>query len=117
MLPHHPREYTHPILNTHPSQGTALAFAERMVLDAVVEAAAAGQGARQGVGAAAQGPPSAGVAGVLRAVGRLFALRAVEADLPWFIAEGELPAKVGIRGHGKGNGKVGRGTGRGEQDL
>ncbi len=66
------------------------------MLDAVVEAAAAGQGARQGVGAAAQGPPSAAVGGVLRAVGRLFALRAVEADLPWFIAEGELPAKVGL---------------------
>lgn len=43
-----------------------------------------------------QTPLSGGVAAIMRAVARLFALRCVEADLPWFIAEGELPAKVSL---------------------
>lgn len=64
-------------------------------MDALMRLLAAPAGGGGGGGA-----PSAGVAGVLRAVARLFALCCVEADLPWFIAEGELPAKVGSGGVG-----------------
>ncbi|KAG2446914.1 hypothetical protein HYH02_008070 [Chlamydomonas schloesseri] len=70
-------------------QGTANAFAEREVMDALVRLLAAAAGGANG------GAPSAGVAAVLGAVARLFALCAIETDLPWFIAEGELPAKAG----------------------
>ncbi|KXZ48318.1 hypothetical protein GPECTOR_29g92 [Gonium pectorale] len=80
-------------------QGTALAFAEREVLDALLRALGTDPqpGANPAAAAACPPPPrlSGGVAGVLRGVAVLFALRCVEADLAWFVAEGELPAKAG----------------------
>mmetsp|Transcript_3167 Transcript_3167/g.6936 ORF Transcript_3167/g.6936 Transcript_3167/m.6936 type:complete len:665 (+) Transcript_3167:191-2185(+) len=63
-------------------QGTAQAFAEREVLEACMRAAAA-----PGV--------SADLREVLQQITLLYALRVVEADLPWFIGEEVLPPRAG----------------------
>ncbi|GFR45198.1 hypothetical protein Agub_g6590 [Astrephomene gubernaculifera] len=77
-------------------QATALAFAEREVLDALMRLLGLQPQPQSAPSSSSCPPPlSAGVAGVMRSVAVLFALRAVEADLAWFIAEGELPAKAG----------------------
>ncbi|GIL42328.1 hypothetical protein Vafri_343 [Volvox africanus] len=65
-------------------QATALAFAEREVMDSMLRLLAC-----------RKKPLSGALAAVMGALTRLFALRCVESDLPWFIGEGELPAKAG----------------------
>ncbi|EFJ45833.1 hypothetical protein VOLCADRAFT_93964 [Volvox carteri f. nagariensis] len=79
-------------------QATAYAFAEREVMDSLLRTLSGRQlpGNQQSqCQSQCQAALSGGVAAVLTAVARLFALRCVESDLPWFIAEGELPGKAG----------------------